>query len=551
MIARWLVMIVFAVAVGGLLPGCGGGGIETKVPDIGDAPPGEPPPGGGDDEDDPPAGEPRFRGTYITSYGDDFIAAAASSPSEYAGRIVLDQEGTEVTGTGAMARYFRTGPFNNAQFEFTVGGSSAPGSNDGLITFRNRQNRNDFDRLPVWAMRRVGSRLLGIYGEFNTNDQLVRSGHAVWTREETGSVEGTWIAVGTDSFAVEGSSRFDRTSRIALSNSQGNTVEGSGGFVEQTFNDGVLTTNVTVTEGARQDQRIGLRLGGAELGETEFQHIGFFSDSFMHTTYGQYLNRQELLRMGHVTWVRGQTPDAAAINGTWVAAFSDSRTRGAASARSFVTVLRLELQEGNVIGGSGHVLDEGDPVEVNFRSAEIQGGSLVGGTRLQLSAVKADASFEWDLRVGANRMVGTYRRLNSQGEPVGVGSAEFFRGGAPAPQGTWTAAFVDRINEVRAPESQLAIVQIADPSEEGLLTGTGRLQYAAEIDDLERVFNLTGEVRQDHPSGPWIQWTWSGSDIAGDTVWNLRQQNNIMVGSYTNFTANGNLESRGHAVWYR
>jgi hypothetical protein len=547
---RWLAVLLLALVSVWGLAGCDGNGIEVKVPDVTDSPP---PPGGGDDDGngEPPPGDPRFRGTYITSYADDFTAAAASSPSDYTARILLDQEGTEITGTGEMARFFRTGPFNNAQFEFVLSGSSASGSNDGRITFRNRQNRSDFDRIPIWTMRRVGNRLIGIYGEFNNNDRLVRSGHAVWSREQSATVGDTWVTTGADSFAVEGLSPLDRTVRVALTNPSGNTIEGAGGFVEQPLGDTAQATNFTVTEGARQAQRIGLRLGGAELGESEFQHLGFFSDSVMYTAFGEFQLRQSLLRMGHHTWVRGRTPDAASINGNWVAAFSDSRTAADVDPSSFVVLLQLEVQEGNRIGGNAYVLDESDPTEVTFRRAEIADGTIAAGTRLRVTLTQTRGNIEWDLRMGQNQMVGTYRRLRSNGSPSSTGHAVFYRTGAPALTGTWTAAFADRINEVRAPESQLAIVQISAQSGEGGLTGTGRLQYAAEIDDLERVFNVTGEVIQSHPSGPWIRWVWSGSDIAGDTVWNLRQQSNIMVGSYTNFTANGALESRGHAVWYR
>jgi hypothetical protein len=549
--ARWFSALLIAFISGALLTGCNGSGIDVKVPDLTDSPP---PNGGGGDNGDGNGGtpgSPRFVGTFITSYTDDFTSAAASSPSDYTARITLEQTGSEISGSGEMARFFRTGSFNNAQFEFNLSGSAAAGSNDGLITFRNRPNRNDFDRIPVWTMRRAGDRLVGIYGEFNNNNQLVRSGHAVFRREQTASVNGTWVSTGADSFAAESLTRLDRTARIALDNPSGNTVEGSGGFVEQPLDQVVQARNVTVTEGARQGQRVGLRLGGPEFGENEFQHLGFFSDSVMHTAYGEFRLRQTLRRMGQVTWYRGRTPDAASINGNWVASFSDSRTQGGGIPRSYVTLLQLEVQEGNRIAGTAYVLDESDTTEISFRRADIVEGAIVGGTRLQLTLSQTGASFEWDLRMAQAQMVGTYRRFNPQGDPTSVGNAVFYRTGTPALEGTWTAAFVDRINEVRAPETQLAIVQITAQTGEGGLSGTGRLTYAAEIDDLERVFNVTGSVSQTHPSGPWIQWTWSGSDLAGDTVWNLRQQNNVMVGSYTNYTANGALESRGHAVWYR
>ena len=114
---RWFAALAFALALGWTLTGCGGGGVEVKVPDISDSPP-TPPPGGGDDDDDPdpPPGEPRFRGTFITSYSDDFTAVAASSPSDYAGRIILNQTGSEITGVEFLPAYidqriFEASPF--------------------------------------------------------------------------------------------------------------------------------------------------------------------------------------------------------------------------------------------------------------------------------------------------------------------------------------------------------------------------------------------------------------------------------------------------------
>ena len=550
-LARWVSAVLFALAVVFALPACDGTGIEVKVPDLGESPP----PaggggGGGGGGEEPPPGDPRFVGTFITSYSDDFAANSVPSPSDYAARIVLEQSGSAVTGTGEMARFFRTGAFNNSQFEFTLGGSATPSGNDGLITFRNRPNRNDFDRTPQWVMRRVGSRIIGIYGEFNASDQLVRSGRAEWSRQEEASLDETWVTTGADSFAIEALNPLDRTTRVALSNPSGTVVEGSGGFTEHPLFGDVRATNVTVIEGGRQGLRVGLRLGGPEMGDSEFQHLGFFSDSVMHTAYGQFLNRQSLERMGASTWVRARPVDASNINGTWIASFSDSRTEESVQTRSYIAVLRLEVAEGNQITGSAHILDETDGSEANFLQSNIVEGTI-SGSRLRVTIANTRASFEWDLRVGFNRLLGTFRRLNNQDEPTNVGNAVFFRTGAPALEGTWTAAFVDRVNELRPPETQLAVVRITEQQEDGTLTGTGRLQYAAEIDELERAFNVTGQIRRNHPSGPWIQWVWSGSDLAGDTEWNLRQQSNIMVGTYTNYTANGNLESRGHAVWYR
>lgn len=546
---RRFVIPAVAVGLAVALTGCNGEGIELKVPDLTERPPPDPiPPDGGGDDDD--TAEGRFRGTYITSYADDFTSATASSPSEYAGRIVLDQSGTTVSGTGEMARFFRTGPFNNSQFEFSVSGSAARGSNDGLIVFNNRQNRSDFDRIPIWAMRRAGSRLVGIYGEFDNQNRLTRSGHAVWVAEERASAAGTWVAAAPDTFAVEGILPLDRVWRVELAEAEGNTLTGSGGYVARRLDEAGEPTNFTVSQGGRQQQRIGVSFGGPDLGDTEFQHLGFFAANEMHTAYGQFRNRQNLVRLGTTAWIRGRAPDAAAINGTWIASFSDSRASSLSFPRSYTAVITLELGEGNTLTGRAHILDETDETAVTFRSAELVSGEVVG-SRLRFQLEQTRATFDWDLRVGNNILAGVYRRLNAQGAATGTGSASFYRAGTPDLQGTWVAAFVDRVNEFRPPETQLAIVQITDQGSDGSLSGTGRLQLAAEIEELERVFTVTGTVRSDHPSGRWITWTWAGSDLAGETVWNLRQQSGRLVGSYTNFTQNGELESYGHAIWFR
>jgi hypothetical protein len=46
-----------------------------------------------------------------------------------------------------------------------------------------------------------------------------------------------------------------------------------------------------------------------------------------------------------------------------------------------------------------------------------------------------------------------------------------------------------------------------------------------------------------------LSWLWTSPDAFGRTVWHLQQAGDYLVGTYTNFTAEGEVEFRGNAVF--
>jgi hypothetical protein len=208
-------------------------------------------------------------------------------------------------------------------------------------------------------------------------------------------------------------------------------------------------------------------------------------------------------------------------------------------------VFHLTANDGGAVTGYALMRNEADD-SPDFQRYNIDNGSIIG-TQVQLSMSRLAGSFFWDLRLCQDRLVGSYQRFaGSQNRLVGTGHAEFrTMTSAGVLRGTWASAYVDTYGAAHPEQSQLAVVTVANQASAGAsFSGYGALRFAGE--SRRRLFNVAGEAA----SGD-IVWEWRGADLFGRTVWHLRRCNNLLYGTYTNYTSGGAIESHGSGVWIK
>ena len=529
-----------------LLAGCNGEGFKTlQAPDLGDQPP--PGPGNGDGDngfDDPggdqPPGNNPFAGTWMTAYGDDRASGATEfGEQQYAVRLDLRQSGSNVSGDGRMFRVFREGAQASDEVAFNVTGTASNG--DAIIEFTSPSN-GEFQFTPQWYLRLAGNRLVGMHVETNPDGDVVRSGHAVWYRASSGSVEGSYITAYSDRYAGGGADRRSRVGSVSISTS-GGQAGGNGGFLELMPGEAPLDLDFDITRGGMQDSALGFTFGGGDLAPDEIDWFAFHTGSVIAGAYGEFNENDALIRAGAAHWYPASSPNPSNLNRTWVTSFGDDGAASGARRTDFIALVTLEVNEGGSVSGNARVLDESAETP-RFATYEVTEGEIVG-SRVFFELSNNNQSFLWDLRLGGSLMTGAYERLDRNGDYVSRGTAEWRPSTAsPTMRGSWAVSYRDTRGE-RSPETtQLAVVNVGDHTEDGRLSGTGTLRFAGE--DRRRSFNVTGSVDEG-----FIEWVWEGGDLFGDTVWRLRQSSNRLYGSYTNYDSGGNVESRGSGIWLR
>ena len=211
--------------------------------------------------------------------------------------------------------------------------------------------------------------------------------------------------------------------------------------------------------------------------------------------------------------------------------------------------LNLSAATGDVLSGSGRLLDEGDGTYA-YQTVSVKEGQVVGShVTVELHASGSQDRYVWDLRATPSMLVGSYQRFDSFDRYISRGNAEWRRQRSTISLvGTWAASFVDTANSRSTEATQLVLLNVATQADGGALTGTGALRYA-NGETSRRLFRLVDSTVSE--SNQDIVWRWRGTDLFGDTVWHLRQGTDALYGTYTNYTSAGAVESQGSAVWIR
>lgn len=535
-----------ACAVVFVLAGCNGEGFKTlQAPDLGDQPP--PGAGNGDGDDgfdnpggDQPPGNNPFTGTWMTAYGDDRASGATEfGEQQYAVRLELRQSGSDLSGDGRMFRVFREGGQASDEVTFDVTGTASGG--DAIIEFTSPQN-GDFQFTPQWYLRLAGNRLVGMHVETEAEEEVARSGHAVWYRASSGSVGGSYISAYTDQHAGGGADRRSRVGSVSISTS-GGQPGGNGNFLELVPGETPLDLEFDITRGGMQDDALGFTFGGGDLAPDEIDWFAFHTGSVIAGAYGEFNENDALIRAGNAHWYPASSPDPSNLNRTWVTSFGDEAAASGARRADFIALVTLEVNDGGAVSGSARILNESAETP-QFATYDVTDGEIVG-SRVFFELSNNNQRFLWDLRLGGSLMTGAYERMDANGDYVSRGAAEWRPSTAtPTMRGSWTVSYEDTRGEQSPETTQLAVVNVGDRTENGQLSGTGTLRFAGE--DRRRSFNVTGSVNEG-----FIEWVWEGGDLFGETMWRLRQSSNRLYGTYTNFDSGGNVESRGSGIWLR
>ena len=562
-IGRYVMLYVLVGFAGLVLAGCGldGKGLTWGVPVAGDNTPtfpvggdggGTDTGGGGDtsggDGSTPGGGtggggtvDRRFGGTWIGAFGDDLPVGAGQR--QHALRLTLSQNNASITGSGNVLRFFNQGSsaFDAQPFVVQVTGSAT--GDDAVL---NLSAGNQFNNTPVLWLRLTGSRLVVLYAERGTNLTLDRSGHLILHRVGTTDIEQTWASAFSDDFGAGGTfTARDRTAGITLSAAEDGTLTGLGAYVEQRPADVVQVFDFDVIDGFLSATQTELRFGNFSPANGEVDWFGYHSGSVIVAAYGQFNNSNQLVRFGNATWYDVGDPSPSDFERIWVTSFGD--TRGSGNLVSdYLMVMSGVTVSGNAVTGTVRVLDESEPAPV-FANYTIENGAVVGNEWV-MDMVRSGRRFSWNLRLAGPVLVGSYQQFNSNDQFISSGVAEWRFGPTSSLSGTYAASYFDSSTasgtENRA--SQLAIFTIGNVANDGTFSGTGSVRLAGE--QSRRQFALTGIVGSDNR----VEIAWSGADLFGDTVWNLRKAGSYLYGTYTNFASNNQtVEFQGSATCLR
>ena len=491
------------------------------------------------DDDGGSTSSGRFSGTWMASFGDDLPQGGGRR--QYALRMKLSHNSTTITGSGAMLRFYNSGstPFDSEPFTLKVSGTAS--GNDATLKLSSSGN---FVNSPTVWLRMAGSRVAALYGERDSNLALDRSAHFVLHKVATTSLEQTWASAFSDEYGAGGAFvARDRTGLLTL-DLTGEDLSGVGSYVEERPGDVTAVFDFDVLQGYLSNNETSFTLGNFAPANGEVDWFGYHSGSLIVAAYGQFNSSNELARFGHATWYQADDADPADFERAWTASFSD--TSGAGGLVSDYVMLMSGLAvSGNTVTGTVRVLDQSDS-DPEFVSYTIENGTVVGN-ELTMDMVRSGVRFTWDLLLANPVLVGSYQQFNSSDEYVSRGVAEWRFGTASNLAGTYVAPYFDSstTNTTEDRASQLAILNLTSVDNDGTISGTGTVRLASEQN--RRQFSIEGTVADGH-----IQLIWSGADLFGDTVWNLRKAGSYLYGSYTNYASNNTtVEFQGSATYLR
>lgn len=551
-----LFVLVLAVAV--CVQGCDGiGGLEVpKRPAGGDQRPDQddddgPPPGDGIPDTPPP--DP-FERVWMTSYGDDMATSATPfREHEYTVRLDLKQTGTTLSGSGTMLRMFKEGSSASDKVSIVATGTVSTNNKSATLTLESRPV-SAFRFNPVWQLRRATGKLVGIYAEVNPDDgKVVRSGHAVWHKTVSGSVDDSWVYGSADSHSVlSNPGKWANSGLVSLARN-GASLDGSGNMVEQRRSNGSVSLSYDISRGAfvNSTGTVGMtfanlqRLDSLDFLLDEQDWFGFFSGTRIVAAYTWFDEDELLTRFGHTTLFRAANSGPGTVTDTWVASFGDNTAASGEEESDYLASIELRAQEGNVVIGNAKLLDGSvaTPVFSNY----VVENSTIDGANLHLELRGNRNTFMWDLYVTSfSTLVGSYQRLDSSGNVLGQGIGEWRQGSENANiRRTWHTAYYDTTGVSQPPSTQLVEIGISRIDSDGTLTGTGRLRFAGDT----RVLTF-GVVGVDSASEAIFEL--GGGTVFGTTTWHLlKADDKYLMGVYTDRDSEGKIESRGHSLWRR
>ncbi|NIA15567.1 MAG: hypothetical protein GWP08_16010 [Nitrospiraceae bacterium] len=531
-----------------VLAGCDGGGLffsDAHTPSDG----GDQGGGGNSDElnPDPIPDTQRNLGTWIVSYGDDWIAPSARNGAiEYAAKVSLRRNGTSLSGTGTVYRVFNEGSTAYDDLDIKVTGSIT--GDDAIASVTSTSLTNVYDA-PTWYLRFAETQMVGMYVSFDFNENVVRAGHGIWQKVYSTDLTNTWVTAFSD---ADGTTAFEarpRTGLLVLDyDSEAGSLTGVGNYIEQRAGDSALDVEFNLTQGAVDGPRAAYTFEELSLADKPVDWFSFYTIGIMLGAYAQFDADGQLVRYGHATWYDAPDAGPEAVEYTWVTSFSDSDAGRYGSVSDYLMVLDLDAGSDNSVTGSGEYL-ESTEIRGSFRSVVVQNASIVGSGLQMTTRVNNGEYFVWDLRVAANIMAGSYQHFSATGLFLTRGTAEWRRDTAanPTPVGTWAASYFDTHSlATQGKRTQFALVNVSREDVDGSLSGTGALRYGND-ESGRRLFDL----RQSSVEAKDIWWRWRGADLFGDTVWRLRQAGGRLYGIYENENSAGSLESSGAAVWLK
>jgi len=543
-----VVLAMGAWAVLGLT-GCDGEGLSDPL--FGKAIEGDDDTNNDDGDDgtpDPTPGTKTDLGTWITSYGDDWIATdARNGYIQYAASVQLKRNGTVLSGTGTVFRVFREGPTAYDRLSIKLSGTVS--GDDATATVTSATGGSVYDS-PTWRLRISGNRMVGMYVSYNSSNTLVRSGHALWHKVSTASLDGAWVSGFPDAHGTTAWPARDRTATLEMDyNAESNTLTGAAELIEQRNGDTQQTLSANITRGEVSLPEVGFTLGELGLENCNMDWYSLFSSSIGVGAYAQFDEEDILIRYGHATWYLTSSVTPNSYSYRWVTAFTDSAMASVADERlDYLISLKLTAEENNTVSGTGDFLSSEDPLD-DFRRISVDESSMVG-THLKMTTrvTSTQEYFTWDLRLAGSILVGAYQHFDGLGNFISRGSAEWRRetSSTPSLAGRWVSGFLDTVASSGRAMTHFVLVNVTQQDSAGNLEGSGALRYG-NTETSRRLFDLADSSVSDRD----VVWVWRGADLFGDTNWRLRQAGNVLFGLYLNENSAGNFESRGSAMWIR
>ena len=549
MLLKRLLLVLLLAILAGMVVGCEGDGIflgTNKAVDGNDVPDGD---DGDDDDNTPPppvADDTTNLGTWITSYTDDNAEAAISNGEQaYAAVLKLEKTGSNLAGTGTLYRVFEFGTTAADKVSLKAAGTITGDDATFSITSTTNIALND---TASWRLRFAGNYLVGAYRSVNGNNQQVRNGHAVWRKQTSPNLNGAWVSAYSDARGTAAMPGRDRTAAMVLTHDTSTqTLSGTGNLIEQLPGQAPLDLGFNIVRSTVSTPQVGFTMGDLDMASNEVDWYGLASNGLVAGAFAQYDVADRLIRAGHAKWYAAPDAGPTAINATWATSFCDAGVATGIDPSCYLSSLTLQAGEGNVVTGSGDLIDAGLDIST-VQTLTIEGGTIIGShVTLQARQPLTRDVFIWDLRIASSVMVGSYQLRDAADQFISSGTAEWRKQRvAPSPTGTWVVAYYDRISPQTSSLTQHALVNVTAQAVDGTLSGNGALRYM-NGETGRRLFNLVSSST----IGKDITWVWRGTDLFGDTTWRLRHAGDFLYGVYENLTSAGNLESMGTAMWIR
>jgi hypothetical protein len=360
---------------------------------------------------------------------------------------------------------------------------------------------------------------------------------------------GTWAASYGDDKATSASPLGTNQFAVRIILRQDNTLLTGSGTMFRIFREGSVAQDEVAlrVSGTASADDATLTLRSTAPGALDNEHVWYLrlAGSRMAGMYAETNISGVLVRSGHALWHRVAT---AAIDGTWVAGFSDAHATTGLGVEDRTGLLTLARNPDNTLTGLGTfvVQRSGDvPFEQAFNVTRgAISGSQIGYTFGELDL--ASGEMDWLGFFAGTLIVNAYGQFNTANELIRFGHATWYRSpdaGPTAVNHEWAVAFDDTAAATGLRRSAYLATVSLRAREGGEVTGSGRLldegsdMPVAQTFQVENATILGSRLRMDL-RGP--------SSVFS---WDLRLAGSVMVGSYQQTDRAGLFLSRGTAEW--